>query len=364
VADALIRGLQRSKLKCECIFFPVGDGGDGTGALLANHLGAKKISIDVKGPLGDLVSAPLYMSNDHTAIVELADASGLRLVAKSRLNPMASTTYGTGELIRHALDQQASEIILAVGGSATVDGGAGILRALGVRFLDSEGAEVVDLPSGLCDVTDLDISKMDHRILETGITILCDVVNPIGGPNGSAHIFGPQKGASPSEVLLLERALRNFCDVINRQFSKVVHELPGGGAAGGVAAVLHALCKARLVSGIEYFLRATNFDQVLRDAELVITGEGLFDDQTFEGKAPMGVAKRAFDKGIKVIAVAGDIAISDRAKAEKYFSDILSMKKPGRDLKEALAATFNDLEEMGVGIGNGLAFLHGGGRLT
>jgi glycerate 2-kinase len=354
-ARAIITGLQKSSLRCECLFFPVGDGGDGTGALLASHLRAKEIYTGVHDPLGIQIESHFFLTDHHVAIIELADASGLRLVERAKLNPLKSSTFGTGELIKCALDHQATEVILCVGGSATVDGATGILRALGVKFINADGVEITALPEKLNEISHLDVSKLDSRLMQCSITILCDVDNPITGINGSAKIFGPQKGATPSDVLFLEKGLKHLCDILKMQFDISVHGLPKGGAAGGVSGVLHAVIGSSLVSGIEFFLKITRFDEVLIRSNLVITGEGNFDDQTLQGKGPMGVALAAKERSIEVIGICGKVSVSDMRQTSKYFDRLMAIQSESVSLDEAIAYAANNLEQASFELGNILA---------
>src|SRR5450432_1088868 len=284
VAAAIGEGLQESKLNCSCEYFPIGDGGDGTAALIIQKLNGAIINVEVPDALGRNIHALFGLTdNGNTAVIELADASGLRLLQPQELNPLQATTYGTGELIKHALDRGVIRIIMCIGGSATVDGGTGILQALGVRFLNNENKILKGLPKNLVDLTAIDFSGLDKRILNCELIILCDVENKLLGETGSAKIFGPQKGASEKDVQKLEAALSKLRDIALRETSKDMAAIKHGGAAGGVAAALSVFCNAQLVNGIDYFLTATAFDKALQKADLVITGEGSIDAQTLQG---------------------------------------------------------------------------------
>jgi len=237
-------------------------------------------------------------------VIEMAEISGLKLLQDHERDPLHTTSLGTGELIRKALDKGTRKIILCIGGSATVDGGCGILQALGIRFLDKSGKELTDLPQNLTLLESIDTSALDKRIRDTELIILCDVNNFLLGDQGAAAVFGPQKGASVSDLTHLEKALGKFRDVTIRQKGQDMQLIPHGGAAGGTAAGLQVYLEATLVNGIEYFLDLTNFDKVLSQADLVITGEGSIDLQTLEGKGPFGIARRAKQKNIPVIGLA------------------------------------------------------------
>ena len=353
-ADALLTGLNRSGLLFTAECFPVADGGDGTGVLIVERLGGKWVLCPVHDPLGRPITASFGLINDGlTAVIEMADASGLRLLEPGELSPLVATSYGTGELIRAALDSGAREIVLGLGGSATVDGGAGILRALGARFLDKDGQELV---ATLESLERLDLLGLDQRIGECRITILCDVENELLGVAGAAAVFGPQKGALPADVPLLEASLRRMADVVFFQTGREISLVKHGGAAGGVAAGLYGLLDAQLVNGIDHFLELTGFEERLVKASLVITGEGSIDEQTLQGKGPYGVASRAKERGIPVIGLAGRVPVLTSERLRKYFDVLLAIGNGPVDLAEALATTRENLERMGEEVGKILAF--------
>jgi glycerate 2-kinase len=357
-AKAIERGLQKSKLDCDCVLFPIGDGGDGTGELLAAHFGASIMPSDVRNPMGESIESKFALTKGNVAIIELADASGLRLLDKSLLDPMRSTTFGTGQLIKHALDHGAEKIILCVGGSATVDGGCGILRALGFRFLNATGKEIKELPLRLLEIDAIDASEADKRIFNCEIKILSDVQTVVVGDRSAAKIFGPQKGATANQVALLDEGLKKLCEVILQFNGKAIGALPGGGAAGGVAGVLNALLGAEIVNGIEYFLNVTAFADVLIGAELVITGEGKIDDQTLEGKGPFGVARKAKDMGIRVCGMAGRIEVKNSEDMVPYFDELISIQNANANLEEALISTAQNLEHAALTLGNRYAMMN------
>jgi glycerate kinase len=237
------------------------------------------------------------MDNGKTAVIEMANASGLRLLKTNEPDPLHASSRGTGELILHALDKKVNKIILCIGGSATVDGATGILQALGFRFLNKNGDELNNLPEGLTELDSIDVAAVDKRVAKCEITILCDVENLLLGENGAAAVFGPQKGASPSDVKKLEASLSVLRDVVLKQSGKDMGVIKHGGAAGGTAAGLSSLLNAQLVNGIDHFLSLTGFDKAIEKADIVITGEGSIDIQTLQGKGPYGVAKKAKQKG-------------------------------------------------------------------
>ncbi|HYK47189.1 MAG TPA: glycerate kinase, partial [Parafilimonas sp.] len=306
VAAAIETGLLRSTLKCDCIRFPVGDGGDGTAEILVQRFEGRKMSRKAQDPLGRTIGVEFGLIEENkTAVIEMADVSGLKLLKGKELDPLHATSFGTGELIRNALDKQVKKIILCIGGSATVDGGTGALRALGIRFLDQGNNVLNSLPAELNDLATIDLSALDKRIFNCEIVVLCDVENALLGEHGAAKIFGPQKGATEADVQKLETALNQFCDIVLQQAGKDMASIRHGGAAGGIAASFATLLNAELVNGIDYFLNITEFDKALTETDLVITGEGSIDEQTLRGKGPYGVAKRAKQKGVPVIALAG-----------------------------------------------------------
>jgi len=355
-AEAIREGLRRSALDCQCTLFPVGDGGDGTGELIVQRFKGNRVSVEVRDPLDRNIHASYGLIDaDRTAVIELASASGLRLLQREELDPLHATTFGTGQLIRSALDAGVHRILLAVGGSATVDAGTGILRALGARFLDSTGAELPSLPQDLSKLESIDLKNLDPRAGNCELVVLCDVENPLLGERGSARVFGPQKGASPDSVRALESGLAQFSRVVLRQTGVDVGFIPRGGAAGGVPAGLHALAGAKLVRGIDYFLELTGFDEALRNADLVITGEGRMDHQTLDGKAPMGVARRAREKGRRIVAMAGSVELSAEPALRKYFDDLRPIANSSTPLEIALRDARRNLEVAASALGNDLA---------
>ncbi|HYJ65181.1 MAG TPA: glycerate kinase [Parafilimonas sp.] len=351
-AQAIKEGLLQSRLKCTCTCFPVGDGGDGTAALLIKKWKCNRIAATVHDPLMRSIPASFgFINKNKTAIIEMADASGIKLLKAEELNPLHATSFGTGELIKKALDKGAKKIILCIGGSATVDGGAGILHALGFRFLDSKKKELKDLPSYLIHLSMIDNANADKRIFDCEFVILCDVENFLLGENGAAKIFGPQKGADSKDVQTLEKALTQFRDISLKQTGVDMNAIKHGGAAGGVAAGLSVWLNAKPVKGIEYFLDATNFNDVLKNADLLITGEGSIDEQTLKGKAPYGVAKKAKQKQIPVIGLAGKIPMYKNSELNKWFDVLLSINNEP-DINEAILHTKANLKRTAKSLGD------------
>lgn len=343
-ARAIARGVMAAGAGHRCILHPIADGGDGTGELLISHLGGERIPQTATGPLGELVQATFgWLASDRTAVIDMSTASGIRLVPRERLDPTVATSYGTGELIRRALDRGARRILIGMGGSATVDGGMGILRALGAAFLDAQGRRLTT-PGQLTDLAAIDLSDWDGRTHAADISILCDVGNPLLGAEGAAAVFGPQKGATPEMVARLDAGLARMREMALALTGRDMAAVPHAGTAGGAAAGLHALANALPVNGIEQFLDITSFDERLRDADIVVTGEGSLDAQTVNGKGPFGVALRARAAGRTVVGLAGRIDDPQGVLAP-YFDVLRNINSEPTDLDTALRLTERNLEE-------------------
>jgi len=354
-AEAIKKGLLKSGLSCECTCFPVGDGGDGTAELIIKHNNGVIISAEVHDPLGRKINSSFgLIDNGKTAVIEMADASGLRLLKHDEYDPMHASSLGTGELIKHALNKEVNKIILCIGGSATVDGATGIAQALEIRFLDRNGNELKNLPSELIELHSIDLSSINKRILNCHLVVLCDVENPLLGSNGAAAVFAPQKGALPANVIKLEERLTKLSDVIFKETGKNISSIKYGGAAGGVAAGLHALLNAGLINGIDKFLSLTHFEDALNNIDIVITGEGSIDMQTLQGKGPFGVAKMAKQKNKPVIGIAGQIPKEIPIELKEYFDLLLSINEESFDMPTALKNTAINLERTACSIGQDL----------
>ena len=353
VARAIQQGLMQSKLDCTCECFPVGDGGDGTGVLLTKKLNGITVNAVAHDPLGREINAAFgLIDSGKTAVVEMASASGLRLLHSNELNPLKATSYGTGELIKAALDRGVEKVIIGMGGSATIDGGTGILKALGIRFLDAEGKDLINLPADLQSLDSIDLSEMDERVMNCEFIILCDVENSLLGEQGAAAVFGPQKGASEHQVKELEAALNQQARLALRRTGKDLSNIKYGGTAGGAAWGLHTFLNARLANGIGYFLHLTDFDSSLQKADIVITGEGSIDEQTLQGKGPFGVACLAKEKGCPVIGLAGVVPLQQNANLQQYFDVLLSIGNQPSDLPAAFAATEANLIRTSKALGD------------
>ncbi|WP_312178285.1 glycerate kinase [Pseudescherichia sp.] len=308
VATAIEQGFREIFPQAEYIKLPVADGGEGTVEAMVAATQGRIVEVTVTGPLGTQVGGFYGLSGDEqSAFIEMAAASGLELVLPEQRNPLITTSWGTGELIRHALDAGVKHIIIGIGGSATNDGGAGMVQALGAKLLDSEGNPLGQGGGALETLARIDISELDRRLHDCRIEVACDVTNPLTGKEGATAIFGPQKGATPEMITRLDAALAHYAELIKRDLDLDVLDLAGGGAAGGMGAALFAFCGAELRQGIEIVTDALHLDRYVAEADLVITGEGRIDSQTVHGKVPVGVAKVAKRYNKPVIGIAGSL---------------------------------------------------------
>lgn len=308
-ADAMERGFHSVFPEAEYKKMPMADGGEGTVQSLVDATKGKIEERIVTGPLGKQVKAFFGLMGDgETAVIEMAAASGLHLVPAEDRNPLITSTRGTGEMISAALDFGVDHIIIGLGGSATNDGGAGMIQALGGRLLDEAGREIGDGGGALSELAAIDLAGLDERLKNVQIEVACDVDNPLTGPRGASAIFGPQKGATPEMIELLDKNLSHFADVAEKALGKSFREIEGVGAAGGLGASLLAFLDAKLKRGIDIVLDAVSFDEAVKDADLVITGEGRIDSQTIYGKTPIGVAKAAKKYDVPVIGLAGSLS--------------------------------------------------------
>lgn len=350
VATCIEKGIKRVLPRAKCVKIPMADGGEGTVQSLVDATGGKIIKKRVTGPLGQSVTARYGILGDgQTAVIEMAEASGLPLVPKEKRDPLKTTTYGTGELILDALEKGAKAIIIGIGGSATVDGGAGMAQALGVQFLQKNGKVITEHGSGgmLDKITGIDMSGVDRRLKGVRITIASDVRNPLCGRKGAAQVFGPQKGATPTMVETLDRNLKHLSDVIKSDLGFDVANRPGAGAAGGLGAGLVAFAKAKMKSGVELVVDVTGLYKHLKGADLVITGEGRVDFQTAFGKTPAGVAKAAKRFKVPVVAIGGGLADDARGVFEHGIHGLASSAARDMDLAEAFRKSREHLANAG-----------------
>lgn len=363
VAEAIAHGFMESRLSCVCECFPIGDGGDGTANLLIKAAKGQWVETPVRDALGRKILTHFgLIDSGKTAVIEMANASGIRHLAREDLKPLSATSFGTGEQIKVALDKGVQKIILGMGGSATVDAGVGILKALGARFLDTEGDDLLILPEDLHDLASIDLSGLDPRIHTCEIIILCDVDNPLLGDEGAAKVFGPQKGASEDDIEKLNKALLQFNKVIAEKTRTDLSELKYGGTAGGAAAGLHALLNANLIDGIDFFLNFCNFNTALEQADLLITGEGQIDEQSLKGKGPIGVARRAKERRLPVIALTGSAPLQIDSALYDYFEAIIPISNSPMELNKALEFTKQNLERTARMLGNILALRRVSGK--
>jgi glycerate 2-kinase len=308
VAERIESGIYQVWPEAEVIKIPIADGGEGTVQALVRATQGTIVPMDVLGPLGNTTQAYFGILGDgETAVVEMAVASGLPLVSKEKRNPLITTTYGTGQLIKGALDKGCKKLIIGIGGSATNDGGAGMAQALGAKLLDEQGRELGFGGGQLVKLASIDGSSVDPHIHDMEIVVACDVDNPLCGVRGASAVYGPQKGATVDMIGELDAALHHYSEIVQRDLGKAVRDIPGAGAAGGLGAGLIAFLGANLRPGIDIVLEATDFITKVSTADLVITGEGKMDSQTACGKAPVGVARAAKQFGVPVIAIAGGI---------------------------------------------------------
>lgn len=338
VAGAIEEGFREIFPDAEYVKLPVADGGEGTVEAMVAATQGQVIEVEVTGPLGSPVSGFFGISGDEQcAFIEMAAASGLESVPLALRNPLHTTSRGTGELIRHALDRGVSRIIIGLGGSATNDGGAGMVQALGAKLLAVDGQPIQSGGAGLETLASIDISGLDSRLSGCQIDVACDVTNPLTGEEGASAVFGPQKGATPEMVAFLDRALAHYATCIQRDLGRDVLTLEGGGAAGGMGAALSAFCGATLRPGIEIVTDALRLDTLVADASLVITGEGRMDSQTIHGKVPVGVAKVAKRYGIPVIGIAGSLTPDVGVVHQHGIDAVFSVMYRICTLEEALA---------------------------
>ena len=307
VAEAIAAGWARVYPDAELLLCPMADGGEGTVDALLSATGGKLQQTRVSGPLGDPVEAHWGLLPDAQAIIEMAEASGLHRVEPARRDVLAASSHGTGELIRAALDAGVRRIVLGLGGSATNDGGAGLLAALGVRFLDREGQELPLGGAALARLSQIDLTGLDTRLAQVEVMVAADVDNPLCGPRGASAVFGPQKGASPEQVAQLDEALGHYADVMAATLGEDLRDFPGVGAAGGLGFAARAVLRAGFRPGVELVAELSGLVEAMQGADLVITGEGRLDGQSLHGKTPVGVARLARTAGVPVIALAGSL---------------------------------------------------------
>ena len=327
----------------EAIEVPVADGGEGTMDALVAAAGGRVVQASARDPLGRLITAAFGVLPDGTAVVELAQASGYERLADTERDPEATSTLGTGDLMRAALDEGATRVVVGVGGSATTDGGMGIAIALGARMFDAHGTALAGTGADLARVASIDLSDLDPRVAHVPIEVACDVASPLVGEEGAAHVFGPQKGASPEAVLRLDAGLVNLAAVLSAQGLPAIAHLPRAGAAGGAAGGMAAMLGASLIDGGALVIRAAGLVAALQGADLCITGEGRLDAQTRTGKAPAAVAAACASVGVPCVGLFGQVGVSPEVACDMGFVSSIAIGRTARALPDALAATADDL---------------------
>lgn len=335
ISDAIEQGIREVFPEAEIVKIPMADGGDGTVECLVKATGGEILKEKVRGPLGEEVYASYGILGDKkTAVIEMAEASGLTLVPENKRNPLITTTYGTGQLIKAALDRGCRKMIIGIGGSATNDGGAGMVQALGGKLLDRKGKEIGFGGGELKKIFQINTEHLDNRLSKTKVLVASDVSNPLCGSQGASNIYGPQKGATHEMIEELDESLAYFADIIKRDLNKDVKDIAGAGAAGGLGASLMAFLDAELRPGIEIIIEIVRLEQAIKDADLVITGEGKIDGQTIYGKAPIGVAKIAKKYNIPVAAVAAIVG-NDADIVHQYgINTLIQISEPPVSLSE------------------------------
>lgn len=327
---------------CGTASVPVADGGEGTLDAVQSALSGTRRRVNISGPLFAPAQGEYLLLEHHTALIELAQAAGLTMVPPSRRDPRYTTTYGVGELIRDALDQGCTTIYLALGGSATNDGGIGAMSALGIRFLDERGRELSGVGEDLEQVRHIDRSGLHPKVADTKFIVMSDVINPLLGRQGATYTFGPQKGADPQVLQQLEQGMDRYARLVSQTTGVSIATVPGGGAAGGMGAACLAFLNAEIRSGIQTVLDLAGFDALLEQADLVITGEGRLDGQSVGGKAVSGIARRCQEKGVPVLAIAGSLGEGYEALLSQGVCGIMTL--PDRPMLEAEA--MEDAQEL------------------
>lgn len=337
VSMSMESGIKKVFADANFIHVPMADGGEGTMQSLVDSSNGEIFETKVTDPLGNIVVAKYGILGDGTtAAIEMAQASGIHFVTKETKNPLITTTYGTGELVKACLDKGVKKIILGIGGSATNDGGAGLAQALGVKLLDKDGNDIPRGGGGLDKLHTIDLTNIDARLKDVTFVVACDVTNPLCGEEGASNVFGPQKGATKEMIKTLDNNLMHYANVIKEQLGKDIKDIPGAGAAGGLGGGLLAFTNSTLQKGIEIVLEATKLREKLKDADYVFTGEGGIDFQTQFGKAPYGVATIAKQENKKVIVVAGYVGEGIDVLYDKGIDAIFTIVPGATDISEAL----------------------------
>ncbi len=345
-SNAISRGIKKAFPATKIISCPVADGGDGLLDVVKTLPSVRTVKCKVLDPRKKKIDSEFcWLENEKTAFIEMALASGLALLPEKLQNPIETTTYGTGQLIAESLKLKPRKIILGIGGSATCDGGIGAASALGVKFSDKAG-KFISIPVGedLNQISSIDLSGINNRLKDTDIEIICDVENPLLGPKGTAAVYAPQKGATPAQVKELEKGLAIFADKIHKYTGKDIKRIKGGGAAGGISAGMHALFGAKLKRGIDVVFNLVGLEEKIKDADLVITGEGKIDSQTSYGKAPAGVAELAKKHGVPCIALCGCAGRNISSLKKIGIKSVFPINKEAKDLEDSMKNAAKYLE--------------------
>lgn len=345
--DAMEKGIRRVIKDAECVKVPMADGGEGTVEALVYATFGKMKKVFVTGPLGERKVSATYgvLGDGKRAIIEMAEASGIQLIKRELRNPLITTTYGTGELILDAVESGIKHIIIGIGGSATNDGGAGMLQALGVSLLDKEGKELGFGGAELLRLYKIDLTNLDKRLTDIRFEVACDVKNPLVGKNGASYVFGKQKGGTPEMIELLDKALTNYAEVIKRDLAIDIKKVEGAGAAGGLGAALLVFLNGKLEKGIELIIKHTDFEEKIKGADFIFTGEGSIDSQTIFGKTPMGIASVAKRNSIRTIAFVGKIEEGCENLYDVGMTSIFSIMRGVDNLEGALKNGNYNLEK-------------------
>lgn len=335
--------------KAEIIKLPLADGGDGTIEILDFHLKANHVKLKVNNPLFRPIEAYyLFVAKTKTAFIEMAEASGMKLLSSNEQNCMNTTTYGTGELILDAIKRGAKTIILGLGGSATNDCGIGMATALGYKFLDSKNKEIIPIGKNMHKIKTIEKSKINSTLKEVTFKVACDVKNPLYGKNGAAFIYAQQKGASQNEIIYLNKGLEHIANIFQKNFNIDIQNIEGAGAAGGMGAGSIVFLNAKLISGITLVKEFINFDEKIKGADWIVTGEGKLDSQTLSGKTIQGVLTSAKDRNIKVAALCGDILLTEESLKSLSFSYTASIMDKAIDVEDAMLNSSRYLSEISL----------------
>jgi glycerate kinase len=346
VCEAMERGIKKANSSITCVHVPMADGGEGTMQSLVDATNGKVHSLKVVGPLGNEVEAQYgILGQGEVGILEMASASGIQLVSPDKRNPLITTTYGTGQLIKACLDHGVKKLLIGIGGSATNDGGAGVVQALGGKLLDIQGNELGFGGGELGKLNSIDLSNFDARLKDVVIEVACDVANPLCGEKGASNVYGPQKGATPEMIRALDDNLKHYADVIKKQLGKDVLNAPGAGAAGGLGAGLMAFLDGTLKKGIEMVIEYAGLEEKVKSADMVWTGEGSIDFQTQYGKTPLGVATVAKKHNKPVVALAGRVGEGIDILYERGIDSIFGILRGATSIEEALVKGQENIEK-------------------